>query len=110
MPVLIKGGLPGIGGSVNCWPRPRALIVILLLMNYMGLDYKHDDKLDVVELFAGSAVFRTHGGCRDAWVTEQMNQKSEAIHWEALLRGFAARKVDLEYSETNDMSKAWGFL
>lgn len=42
--------------------RPRALIVVLLLMNYMGLAYKHDDKLDVVELFAGSAVFRMHAG------------------------------------------------
>ena len=53
-------------GAVVCCMRPRALIVVLLLMNYMGLADKHDDKLDVVELFAGTAVARTHAGCQHA--------------------------------------------
>ena len=34
----------------------------------------------------------------------------EVIHSEATRRGFAARKVDVLYSDTNDISKPWGFL
>ena len=50
-------------GAPVCRARPRALSVVLLLMNYMGLSDKHDDKLDVLELFAGTAVSCTHAGC-----------------------------------------------
>ncbi|CAE7778061.1 unnamed protein product [Symbiodinium sp. CCMP2592] len=39
--------------SISDKKRPRSLIVVLLLMNYMGLSEKHNDKLDVLELFAG---------------------------------------------------------
>eukprot|EP00439_Symbiodinium_sp_Y106_P057603 s1769_g8.t1 len=67
---------------------PRSLIVVLLLMNYMGLADKHNDKIDVLEIFAGTA----------------------AIYSEARRRDFAVRKVDVLYSASNDISKPWGFL
>ena len=52
--------------------RPRSLIVVLLLMNYMGLADKHNDKIDVLEIFAGTAVFRMHVGCQCAFWSQNI--------------------------------------
>ena len=40
----------------------------------------------------------------------ECSSASEAVHAEAARLGFDARKVDVIYSETNNLLEPWGFL
>ena len=52
-----------------------------------------------------NADFRHLGLCQLSTLSE-----SEAVHTEAIVRGYRSRCMDINISETNNMAKPYGFV